>query len=177
MAKQSARRPLISDERQAIILAVSSAFLKLKNLYKKIVPIFVTYGFTPPSQGVIARDLSEKIEAAIIQHCDSFTKGNGHCDLCRFDTDWEVKICKDSGLTINQSKVINGENYIVVNYRKDSTVNKIWILWEAQDEFFSPRLKNSNARSINREAAANHIEVILDVNPRRTDPTDASTTV
>ena len=61
------------------------AFRKLKNLYSKIVPIFGTYGFTPPSAGVIARDLSEKIEASIIQHCESFTKGNGHCDLCRFD--------------------------------------------------------------------------------------------
>jgi hypothetical protein len=41
-------------------------------------------------------------------------------------------------------------------------VNKIWILWAAQDQFFSPRLKNSNARSINREAAAKSIEVIFD---------------
>jgi hypothetical protein len=116
----------------------------------------------PPSAGVIARDLSEKIEASTIQHCESFTKGNGHCDLCRFDTDWEVKICKDSGLTINQSKVINGENYIVVNYRANSVVNKIWVLWNAQDGFFSPRLKNSNARSINRAAAGANIEVIFD---------------
>jgi hypothetical protein len=59
------------------------------------VPVFESYGFTPPSAGVIARDLSEKIEASIIQHCDSFTKGNGHCDLCRFDADWEVKICQE----------------------------------------------------------------------------------
>src|SRR5436189_1437863 len=85
-------------------------------------PIFDDFGFTPPSAGVIARDLSEKIEKAIIQHCESFTKGNGHCDLCRFDQDWEVKICKDSGLTINQSKVINGDSYIVVNYKANSVV-------------------------------------------------------
>ena len=110
----------------------------------------------------IARDLSEKIEKAIIQHCDSFTKGSGHCDLCRFDQDWEVKICKDSGLTINQSKVINGENYIVVNYRANSLVKSIWILWDAQDGFFSSRRKNSNARTVNREAANEHIEVIYE---------------
>jgi hypothetical protein len=61
----------------------------------------------------MARDLSEKIEASIIQHCDSFTKGVGHCDLCRLGADWEVKVCKDSGMTINQSKTIAGENYIV----------------------------------------------------------------
>ena len=73
-----------------------------------------------------------------------------------------MKICKDSGLTINQSKVINGENYIVVNYRANSVVNKIWVLWSAQDGFFSPRLKNSNARSINREAAGANIEVLFD---------------
>ena len=156
------RTPLTVDEREGIVLAVSSAFRKLKNLYIKIVPIFEDFGFTPPSAGVIARDLSEKIEKAIIQHCESFAKGNGHCDLCRFDQDWEVKICKDSGLTINQSKVINGENYIVVNYKKNSLVKSIWVLWEAHDRFFSPRMKNSNARALNRAAAGANIEMIFE---------------
>jgi len=156
------RTPLTDDEREGIVLAVSSAFRKLKNLYAKIVPIFEDFGFTPPSAGVIARDLSEKIEKAIIQHCESFTKGTGHCDLCRFGQDWEVKICKDSGLTINQSKVINGENYIVVNYKANSLVKSVWVLWEAQDGFFSPRLKNSNARAIMRDAARDNIEVIFE---------------
>jgi hypothetical protein len=160
VAKKSIRTPLTLDERDGIILAVNSAFRKLKNLYSKIVPVFEGYGFTPPSAGVIARDLSEKIEASIIQHCESFTKGTGHCDLCRFDREWEVKICKDSGLTINQSKVISGENYIVVNYKANSQVVRIWVLWEAQDEFFSARLKNSNARTLNREKASGNIELI-----------------
>src|SRR5580765_21563 len=155
-------RPLTEDEREGIKLAVQSAFRKLKNLYAKIVPVFEDFGFTPPSAGVIARDLSEKIEKAIIQHCESFSKGNGHCDLCRFDQDWEVKICKDSGLTINQSKVISGENYIVVNYKANSLVKSIWVLWNAEDRFFSPRLKNSNARSLNREAAGGNIEVVFE---------------
>ena len=163
MARSRARRtPLTVDERDGIVLAVKSAFRKLKNLYSKITPSFAAYGFTAPSAGVIARDLSEKIETAIIQHCESFTEGGGHCDLCRFDQDWEVKICGRSGLTINQSKVINGENYIVVNYTAPSTVRSIWILWDAQDAFFSPRKRNSNARSLNREAAADHIEVIFE---------------
>jgi hypothetical protein len=163
MAKtlQGVRTSLTLDEREGIVLAVNSAFRKLKNLYAKIVPIFEDFGFTPPSAGVIARDLSEKIEKAIVQHCDSFAKGVGHSDLCRFDQDWEVKICKDSGLTINQSKIIKGENYIVVNYKANSLVKSVWVLWEAQDAFFSPRLKNSNARTINRDAAANNIEVIF----------------
>jgi hypothetical protein len=155
------RQPLTADEREGITLAVNSAFRKLKNLYARIVPVFEDFGFTPPSAGVIARDLSEKIEKAIIQHCESFTKGDGHCDLCRFDQDWEVKICKDSGLTINQSKVIKGEHYIVVNYKANSVVRSIWVLWNAEDRFFSPRLKNSNARSLNRDAAAGNIEVIF----------------
>ena len=164
MAKRAKelRTPLTADEREGIVLAVSSAFRKLKNLYAKVVPIFEDFGFTPPSAGVIARDLSEKIEKAIIQHCESFSKGTGHCDLYRFDQEWEVKICKDSGLTINQSKVIDGENYIVVNYKANSVVKRVWILWEAQDRFFSPRMKNSNARAINREAAGENIEVIYE---------------
>jgi hypothetical protein len=160
--KKPERAPLTPDEREGITLAVNSAFRKLKNLYARIVPVFEDFGFTPPSAGVIARDLSEKIEKAIIQHCASFSKGDGHCDLCRFDQDWEVKICKDSGLTINQSKVIKGENYIVVNYKANSIVKSIWILWNAEDRFFSPRLKNSNARSLNREAAGGNIEVIFE---------------
>jgi len=41
--------PLTPDEREGIVLAVNSAFRKLKNLYAKIVPIFEDYGFTPPS--------------------------------------------------------------------------------------------------------------------------------
>ncbi len=160
MAK-AAKAPLTPDEREGIVLAVNSAFRKLKNLYSKIQPIFEDFGFTPPSAGVIARDLSEKIEKAIIQHCESFTKGNWQCDLCRLGQDWEVKICKDSGLTINQSKVIYGENYIVVNYKANAVVKSIWILWAAQDRFFSPRLKNSNAGSITRNTGAGNIEIIF----------------
>jgi len=60
-----------------------------------------------------------------------------------------VKICKDSGLTINQSKVINGESYIVANYKANSLVKSIWVSWNAEERFFSPRLENSNARSLN----------------------------
>ena len=161
MAKRQ-RAPLTADEREGIILAVSSAFRKLKNLYSRIVPVFEDFGFTPPSAGVIARDLSEKIEKAIVQHCESFSKGAGHSDLCRHGQDWEVKICKDSGLTINQSKVIDGENYIVVNYKANSLVKSVWVPWDTRDAFFSPRLKNSNARSLNREAAAGNIEVIFE---------------
>jgi hypothetical protein len=159
---KNARTPLSPDERDGIVLAVNSAFRKLKNLYDKILPIFDNYGFRPPSAGVVARDLSEKIEAEIVRHCATFERGTGHCDLCRFGTDWEVKICKDSGLTINQSKVVNGENYIVVNYKANSLVKSIWVLWDAQDRFFSPRLKNSNARTVNRVAANDHIEVIYE---------------
>lgn len=162
MKAKRGRTPLTPDERDGIILAVNSAFRKLKNLYDKIVPIFDNYGFRPPSAGVVARDLSEKIEAEIVRCCSTFEKGTGHCDLCRLGTDWEVKICKGSGLTINQSKVISGESYIVVNYKANSQVIRIWILWEAQDRFFSPRLKNSNARTVNREASRNNIEVIFE---------------
>ena len=159
--KKKPRVPLTASERKGIITAVESAFLKLNNLYKKIAPIFVSFGFTPQAAGVIARDLSEKVEASIIQHCDSFKKGNGHCDLGRFNTDWEVKVCKDSGLTINQSKVIDGENYIVVNYGKDTDVKRIFILWEAKDSFFSGKKSNSNARRLNMEAGQNNIEIIF----------------
>ena len=159
---KSSRTPLTPDEREGIVLAVNSAFRKLKNLYDKILPIFDNYGFRPPSAGVVARDLSEKIEAEIVRHCATFERGVGHCDLCRLGRDWEVKICKDSGLTINQSKVVNGENYIVVNYKANSLVKSVWILWNAQDQFFSPRLKNSNARTINRQAANDHIEIIYE---------------
>jgi len=35
------------------------------------------------------------------------------------------------------------------------------LCWQAEDRFFSPRLRNSNARSLNRAAAAGNIEVIF----------------
>ena len=154
-------QPELTDEECAgVTIAVQSAFTKLKNLYREVVPIFQSYGFTAPSPGVIARDLSEKIEASIVQHCASFSKGAGHCDLSRGGHDWEVKICKDSGLTINQSKVIKGENYIVVNYKANSQVTRIFVLWEAADAFFSTRRPNTNARSMSASAAKANIDVV-----------------
>jgi hypothetical protein len=161
------RYPLTEDERDGILLAVRSAFRKLKNLYERILPEFIEFGFRPPSAGVVARDLSEKIEASIVQHCNTFSRGIAHADQQRHGRPWEVKICKGGGLTINQSKVIAGENYIVVNYASNSVVTGIWVLWEAQDMFFSPRRTNSNARTVDASAATDHIEHILERAPRR----------
>jgi hypothetical protein len=158
----SSQSSLSDEERDGIVLAVKSAFTKLKNLYQEITPIIQKYGFTVPSAGVIARDLSERIETSIVQHCSSFSKGQLHCDLQRDRREWEVKICKDSGLTINQSKRINDENYIVVNYKANSQVIRIWILWNAQDGFFSPRKSNTSARYFLTVAAAANREVIFE---------------
>lgn len=148
-------------EKKGIIIAVESAFMKLKNLYEAITPIYQEYGFKPPSAGVIARDLSEKIESSIIQHCKTFNKGLGHSDLSRGRERWEVKICKNSGLSINQSSIINDENYIVVNYHKDTEIKSIWILWEAKDEFFSERKRNANIRYLLKEKSKTNIQLLL----------------
>src|SRR5689334_5570829 len=156
-----AQPDLTAEERDAIVTAAKSAFTKLKNFYQEISPISQKYGFTVASAGVLARDLSEKIEIAIAQHCPSFAKGDKHCDLMRDGHEWEVKVCKDSGLTINQSKVINGENYVVVNYKANSQVRKIWVLWNAQDAFFSPKKPNTNARAALLNAAQPNIEVLF----------------
>lgn len=163
------REPLTNDERESIVTAVKSVFAKLTNLHREIAPAYQRYGFTTPSAGVAARDLSEKIEAAIIQHTSSFTKGEGHCDLSRAGCDWEVKICQDSGLTINQSKQIGGENYIVVNYHDTKRVS-VWVLWQARDEFFSARRANSNARSMLKRVAVENVEVLYTI--AREQPTD-----
>lgn len=173
---------LSADERDAIVVAAKSAFAKLKNLYREIAPIIERYGFTVPSPGVIARDLSEKIETSIVQHCGSFSKGAGHADLTRNGQDWEVKICKDSGLTINQSKSVAGENYIVVNYKASSQVTRVWVLWNAADELFSPRKANTNARSLRTSDAAAQIEVLfaasgIRVLPERAQPAIAKATI
>lgn len=154
------KEPLTDEEIEGIVLAVKSAFLKLKNLYDKITPVFDEYGFKAPSAGVVARDLSEKIETSIIQHFRTFARGLRYADLARFNKRWEVKICKDSGLTINQSAVIDGENYIVINYKNNSRLRKIWVLWEARDEFFSVRRSNSNARTVDQTRAKAHVQVV-----------------
>lgn len=142
--------------------AVQSVFRKLKKLHAKVTPVYDEFGFKAPSAGVLARDLSEKIELSIAQHCQAFEKQPGHPDLWRGGREWEVKICKGTGLTINQSKVLRGENYIVVNYSPDSSVRRIWVLWHAEDGDFSPRKANSNARTINVEAARARIQVLFD---------------
>jgi hypothetical protein len=79
------REPLTAEEIAGIVLAVKSAFLKLRNLYDKITPVFDEYGFRAHSAGVVARGLSEKIETSIIQHCRTFTRGLKHADLARFN--------------------------------------------------------------------------------------------
>lgn len=165
VAVTTTQAPLTDDEKAGIILAAQSAFTKLKNLHRELVPIFQSYGFTPPSPGVIARDLSEKIETSIVQHCTSFSKGAGHCDLSRHGHEWEVKICKDSGLTINQSKQIRGENYIVVNYKADSQVTRVFVVWDAIDAFFSPRRANANARALIMATASAKIEILFAARP------------
>ncbi|MGJ4748187.1 hypothetical protein ACQV5M_17640 [Leptospira sp. SA-E8] len=160
-ANQKHKANLLNDEEiKAIIIAVESAFMKLKNLYDKVTPIFDEYGFKAPSAGVIARDLSEKIETSIIQHCKTFNKGLKNADLSRSGERWEVKICKKSGLAINQSAIISGENYIVVNYKDTSTVSKIFVLWAAQDHFFSERKRNANIRYLLMSQAIGHIQEI-----------------
>jgi len=141
--------PLHADEIDAIGVAVRSAFRKLGNLYREVEPIFQRYGLTAPSPGVLARNLSEEIEIAIAQHCRTFTKPDTHHDLQRLGEMWEVKICQHTGLTVNQSAVIAGEHYIVVNYQKATiTPTRIWILWGAQDGWFTARRSNSNARTV-----------------------------
>jgi hypothetical protein len=152
---------LTADEQAHVVLAVQSTFRRLANLTTKITPLFVAAGFTPPSPGTLARELSEKIEQALVQHCATFTPGVGHADLARHGHDWEVKIHRGAGLTINQSKAVAGEHYLVVNYTRDVAVTGIWILWDATDACFTPRRSNSNARGLWRLVAADHIELIF----------------
>ena len=55
----------------------------------------------------------------------------------------------------------------MVNYEQHSRIKKIWVLWQAQDGFFSPKRANSNARTIGRTAAAPHIQVIYEAPKER----------
>jgi hypothetical protein len=160
VTEPEAQSPLSAEERDGIVTAVKSVFSRLRKLYTQISPTFVEYGFTPPSPGVLARELSEKIETAIIQHCETFSRGHDHCDLCRIGFDWEVKIAKGSGLTINQSKKVAGETYIVVNYTADVQVKKVWVLWHSDDAMFSARRSNTNARAARVGQAQEQIEVL-----------------
>ena len=88
------REPLTPKELRAIEVAAESAFMKLANLYESIVPAFEAQGFTPPSAGVVARDLSEKIETSIRQHARTLQKGSASAISARFNKQWEVKVCR-----------------------------------------------------------------------------------
>ncbi len=150
-----------------IVLAAQSTFTTLRQLYQQIDPIFERFGFTSPSPAVIARELSRKIEACIVQHCASFSKGPDHWNLQRGGRRWEVRLCKDAGLTIGQSDVIDGENYVVVHYKANSQVVGVWVLWEASDQYFSPKRSTSNTRSLLTAVAASRIERLYDHAPSR----------
>jgi hypothetical protein len=167
---RNSRHELTTTERRALIVAAESAFLKLANLYAELLPIFTRYGFKPQSAGVISRDVSEKIEEQIILHCNTFTRGAGFADLAREGQQWEVKICKGNGLTINQNAQIHGENYIVVNYSNYSTLRRVWVLWRAEDRFFTPRKPKLNLRTIVAGVAAPNVEVIFDAPPAKAAP-------
>jgi hypothetical protein len=158
--------PLTATEQRALVVAAESAFLKLANLYEELLPIFARYGFKPQSAGVISRDVSEKIEEQIILHCKTFTRGTGFSDLARHGQRWEVKICKGTGLTNNQNAQIQGENYIVVNYSNYSTLRRVWVLWHAEDRFFTPRKPNLNLRTVLSDVAASNTEIIFEVTPQ-----------
>jgi hypothetical protein len=160
--------PLTGAERRALVVTAESAFLKLANLYDELFPIFARYGFKPQSAGVVSRDVSGKIEEQIVLHCKTFTRGIGFSDLARHGQQWELKICKGNGLTINQSAQIRGENYIVVNYSKYSTLRRVWILWNAEDRFFTPRKPNLNLRTALRARAAPNTEIIFEAVSERT---------
>jgi hypothetical protein len=51
---------------------------------------------------------------------------------------------------------------IVVNYDAESQVGKVWVLWEAEDQFFSARKANSNARTVDFTTATANVEIIQD---------------
>ena len=65
-------------------------------------------------------------------------------------------------MTINGNAKINGENYIVVNYSKPVTLRRVWILWEAEDRFFTPRTEKLQLRTIFRDVASANIDVVFD---------------
>jgi hypothetical protein len=48
-----------------------------------------------------------------------------------------------------------------VNYDSAQQVLRVWVLWEAQDGFFSQRKGNSNARAISAALSAPNVEVIF----------------
>jgi hypothetical protein len=154
VSAKTPRLPLTADEKRAIVVAAESVFLKIANMHDELRPIFVRYGFRMQSAGVVSRDISEKIEEQIVLHCKTCTRDQGFSDLGRHGQRWEVKIAKGKGLTINQSSQIRGENYIVVNYLKHSALRRVWVLWEAEDQFFTPLKPHLNLRTILSDVAA-----------------------
>jgi len=158
----SFQRPLTDDERIAIVMAARSAFAAMRSLFDEVEPVFERHGFAGPTTSAVARDLAQQIETAIVQHCPSFSKDDRHRDLQRDGRNWHVQVSKDSDLSINQSKVIAGENYIVVNYKGQADVFRVWVLWDAQDHFFTPKRVHSNARALIAPLAKPRIDVLYE---------------
>lgn len=153
--------PLSPQERAGIVLAVQSVFMRVRKLHEEVAPIYQRYGFAPTSAGTKARDLSEQIEASIVQHCETFERGKNHADLDRNGEPWEVKIKLGGGLTVNQCTPVIGKTYIVANYHDDATLRAVWVLWHAQDEFFSAKNPLSNARALIERQARGYMQSLF----------------
>lgn len=158
------QRALTAEERAAIVLAVQSTFSRLRELHQRVQPMFETAGFEPASATAMVHDLPQTIEQAILQHCPSFSRQPGR-PLQRDGRDFEIRVAKDSGLTIARSKIVDGENYLVVNYRENAQVAGVWVLWDARDHYFSSKRSNSHARTLLMQLSASQIEV-LQFSPR-----------
>lgn len=155
------RNNLTYNEKENLITSVKKVFTGLKKVHELSDPIYIKEGFKPPSFAVIARDISEKIESSIIDNCQCFEIGKGYNDLNKSGERWEVKVSKHPKyLTINQSSVVNGENYFCVNYNNGFVIKRIFILWNAQDHFFSERVRNRNSRTLKMKDSIDNIEII-----------------
>lgn len=165
------QRALTNDERVGVVLAVRSVFAALRNLYDEVEPIFERHGFTAPSTPLIARELAAKIAAALPVQCASFTTSVAGQALQRDGRTWQVHVTKDGDLNVNHAKAPAGENYVVVDYRANAELTRIWILWDAQDHLFSPKRARSSARALIASIARPRVEVLYEAAPAPARPT------
>ena len=153
------QRPLTAEERAAIVLAVQATFTRLRDLHDRVRPLFESARFDLVSPTTMVRDLGDAIERALLQQCPSFSRPAG-ARLQREGRDWELRVSKDSGLTIPRARVVDGDHFLVVNYRDNGQVAGVWVLWDARDHYFSSKRSNSHARTLLMDLAAPQIEVL-----------------
>ena len=147
--------PLTAEECRQICDVVESEFDNARRCMDRVKPILAEHRMELRS-GAFSESVGKNIEQSVIGTCPQFVLPES--GLHRRGERWELKVCKDNGLIINQCSPPEGEHYLVVNYSGEFKPTRVWVLWHSADDLFTERRSNSNMRTLVMALAEQNIQ-------------------